>query len=73
MSAPVLDVRDLCLRRGTREVLQGVQLSVAQGEIVALMGLSGAGKSTVLRCVAALEPFSRGAISVGGATLEAGP
>ena len=73
MSAPVLDVRDLCLRRGTREVLQGVQLSVAQGEIVALMGLSGAGKSTVLRCVAALEPFSRGAISVAGATLEAGP
>ena len=70
VSAPVLDVRNLCLRRGTREVLRGVQLSVRQGEIVALMGLSGAGKSTVLRCVAALEPFSRGAISVGGATLE---
>ena len=73
MSAPVLDVRDLCLRRGTREVLRGVQLSVAKGEIVALMGLSGAGKSTVLRCVAALEPFSRGVITVGGATLAAGP
>ena len=72
MSAPVLDVRDLCLRRGTREVLRGVQLSVSQGEIVALMGLSGAGKSTVLRCIAALEPFSRGAITVGGATLDAG-
>jgi ABC-type polar amino acid transport system ATPase subunit len=73
MSAPVLDVRDLCLRRGARDVLRGVQLSVRQGEIVALMGLSGAGKSTVLRCIAALEPFNRGAITVAGATLEAGP
>jgi polar amino acid transport system ATP-binding protein len=72
MSASMLDVRDLCLRRGTREVLRGVQLTVTQGEIVALMGLSGAGKSTVLRCIAALEPFSRGAITVGGATLDGG-
>jgi ABC-type polar amino acid transport system ATPase subunit len=71
MSTPMLDVRDLCLRRGTREVLRGVQLSVAQGEIVALMGLSGAGKSTVLRCIAALEPFSGGAITVGGVTFDA--
>ena len=72
MSAPVVDIRDLCLRRGTREVLRGVQLSVSQGEIVALMGLSGAGKSTVLRCIAALEPFSRGTVAVGGATLDGG-
>lgn len=72
MSAPVVDIRDLCLRRGAREVLRGVQLSVSQGEIVALMGLSGAGKSTVLRCIAALEPFSRGTVAVGGATLDGG-
>jgi ABC-type polar amino acid transport system ATPase subunit len=68
----VLDVRDVCLRRGSREILRGVRLSVNHGEIVALMGLSGAGKSTVLRCVAALEPFDLGSISVADATLTSG-
>lgn len=72
MSVDVLNVRGLCLRRGARDVLRGVDLSVAAGEIVALMGLSGAGKSTVLRCIAALEPFNAGSISVAGATLTPG-
>ena len=70
---PLLGVDDLCLRRGAREVLCGVMLQVRQGELVALMGLSGAGKSTVLRAVAALEPFDRGAITVGDARLVPGP
>jgi polar amino acid transport system ATP-binding protein len=73
MTTSVLDVRDLCLFRGARQVLCGVELSVGRGEIVALMGLSGSGKTTVLRCIAALEPFSRGTIALGGATLQAGP
>jgi ABC-type polar amino acid transport system ATPase subunit len=53
-------------------VLKGVDLDVAAGEIVALMGLSGAGKTTVLRAVAALEPISAGSISMEDATLRAG-
>ena len=60
---PLLGIDDLCLRRGPREVLCGVMLQVRPGELVALMGLSGAGKSTVLRAVAALEPFDSGAPS----------
>ncbi len=53
---PVLSIHDLHLRRGAREILRGVALDVSRGEVVALMGLSGAGKTTVLRVVAGLEP-----------------
>jgi ABC-type polar amino acid transport system ATPase subunit len=50
-----------------------MSLDVGAGEIVALMGTSGMGKSTVLRAIAALQPFSGGTISVGDFTLRAGP
>jgi ABC-type polar amino acid transport system ATPase subunit len=68
----VLQVRDLRLSRGTREILTGVDLEADQGEVVALMGLSGAGKSTVLRAIAGLEPFEAGVIHVDGISLAAG-
>jgi ABC-type polar amino acid transport system ATPase subunit len=73
MSAPVLSIRGLRLARGTVEVLRGVELSLARGELVALMGLSGGGKTTVLRAVTALEPFQAGAIEVDGVNLVPGP
>jgi len=63
----------LCVARGGKEILRGVELSVAPGEICALMGASGAGKSTVLRSVAALQPFSGGTIDVDGFVLHPGP
>ena len=63
----------LCVARGDREILRGVELGVAPGEICALMGASGAGKSTVLRSVAALQPFSGGTIDVDGFVLHPGP
>lgn len=68
----VLNIEGLRLNRGAREVLRGVSLSVEQGELVALMGLSGGGKTTVLRAITALEPFDAGAINVGGVALQAG-
>ncbi len=68
----VLKVEGLRLNRGTREILRGVNLEVAQGDLVALMGLSGGGKTTVLRAVLALEPFDQGTIDVGGTLLTAG-
>ncbi len=68
-----LTVRGLHAARGSKPVLRGVDLDVAPGEIVALMGVSGAGKSTVLRVVAALEPFTAGTVEVGGFALHPGP
>jgi ABC-type polar amino acid transport system ATPase subunit len=69
----VLEIRGLRLRRGAREILRGIDLTVARGEFVALMGLSGGGKTTILRSVAALEPFNAGRIEVDGVVLDPGP
>jgi ABC-type polar amino acid transport system ATPase subunit len=69
----IVQVSDLRLDRGTRQVLRGVNLRVGRGELVALMGLSGGGKTTVLRSVAALEPFNGGSIDVDGVVLQPGP
>lgn len=73
MSTPVVRIRDLCLRRGVRTVLDGVSLDVARGEVVALMGASGSGKTTILRVVAGLEPFERGTVDIDGVALPDGP
>jgi polar amino acid transport system ATP-binding protein len=72
MNAPVLSLSDVHLRRGARQILMGVSIDVGRGELVALMGPSGSGKTTVLRAIAALEPFHRGRIVVNGVTLEGG-
>jgi ABC-type polar amino acid transport system ATPase subunit len=72
MSAPVLESSGLVLRRGAREVLRGVDLRVGRGEFVALMGLSGGGKTTFLRAVAGLEAFDAGDLTVDGVILPAG-
>jgi ABC-type polar amino acid transport system ATPase subunit len=68
-----LAMRALCVARGTTPILRAVDLEVAPGEVCALMGTSGAGKSTVLRTVAALQPFSAGALRVGDVSLAPGP
>jgi polar amino acid transport system ATP-binding protein len=67
----VLRVETLRLNRGAREILRGVTLDVARGELVALMGLSGGGKTTVLRAITALERFDGGTIDVDGVVLRA--
>ncbi len=70
-SAPIR-VRALQAMRGGVLVLRGVDLDVAPGEVCAVMGVSGAGKTTVLRVVAALQPFDAGVVEVGGVTLSSG-
>ncbi|MEZ5293370.1 MAG: ATP-binding cassette domain-containing protein [Vicinamibacterales bacterium] len=66
----VLAVRGLELLRGSRRILQGVDLTVGTGELVALMGLSGSGKTTILRAIAGLERFGGGSIDVDGLVLD---
>jgi polar amino acid transport system ATP-binding protein len=72
MTQPTLLVRGLGLSRGTIPVLRGVDLTVSAGELVALMGLSGGGKTTILRAIVGLEAFDAGAIDVGGVSLAPG-
>ena len=69
----VLAVRDLEVRRGARPVVRGVSMDVARGEIVAVMGASGAGKTSVLRAVAGLDPIAAGSVAIDGLQLSAGP
>jgi ABC-type polar amino acid transport system ATPase subunit len=68
-----LTIRSLQVERAGRSVLRGLDLDVAPGEVCALMGVSGAGKSTALRAAAALQPFSAGSIQVGDFVLRPGP
>ena len=72
MSA-LLGIAGLSVRYDSRDVLRALTLEVARGEIVALMGPSGVGKTTALRAVAALQPFDAGRIVVDGFALEPGP
>lgn len=66
-----IEVNNLTKRYGGRPVLTGVNLSVAAGETVALIGPSGGGKSTLLRCLNGLNSFDGGSIHVGPHLLTA--
>ncbi|MSP47922.1 MAG: amino acid ABC transporter ATP-binding protein [Alphaproteobacteria bacterium] len=62
----VLSARDIHKRFGDVEVLKGIDLDVGKGEVVALIGASGSGKTTFLRCVNMLEEYQAGIIRIGG-------
>lgn len=69
MSTPVLpaiEVKNLVAHYGTREILHGINMSVAQGEIMVLMGGSGSGKSTLLRHLLGLNRATSGSIKLLG-------
>ena len=68
----MISVRSLCKRHGDREVLVGVTAAVAPGETIAIVGPSGGGKSTLLRCLNYLERFDAGAVEIAGVTLRPG-
>jgi ABC-type polar amino acid transport system ATPase subunit len=60
----VLQIKGVSLRRGSRQILNRVGFSVPRGGMLALMGPSGSGKTTILRVIAALEPFDEGSIAI---------
>ena len=68
----MLQVRELRKVYGELEVLRGVSLDVAAGETVALVGPSGGGKSTLVRCLVGFEGFEAGTIEVAGHRLVGG-
>jgi polar amino acid transport system permease protein len=64
-----VEVTDLRKKYGTQTVLDGVNLTVRVGEVIALLGPSGSGKSTLLRCINHLENWNSGMVRVGGRRL----
>jgi branched-chain amino acid transport system ATP-binding protein len=66
----MLAVRDLHAYYGRAHILQGVSLEANAGEVVALLGRNGAGKSTALKAIMGLVPPSRGEVSFAGRRIE---
>ena len=65
----IVEITALRKSFGANEVLKGIDLKVARGEVIAIIGKSGSGKSTLLRCINGLEEFQDGALSVDGKKL----
>jgi polar amino acid transport system ATP-binding protein len=65
-AAPLLRLEEVHKRYGEVEVLRGVDLDVAEGDVVCLIGASGCGKSTLLKCSNLIEPIQGGRILLDG-------
>jgi ABC-type polar amino acid transport system ATPase subunit len=72
-AAPIVSLRGVCKVFGENEVLKGIDLDIAKGEVVVVFGRSGSGKSTLLRCINFLEEPTSGSVEVDGIRYEAGP
>ncbi|HEX6936475.1 MAG TPA: amino acid ABC transporter ATP-binding protein [Actinomycetes bacterium] len=66
ITTPVLEADGLVKRFGPHTVLSGIDLAVAEHEVVVLIGASGSGKSTLLRCVSLLEELDDGTVLLDG-------
>jgi ABC-type multidrug transport system fused ATPase/permease subunit len=66
-----IEVRELCVRRGERVVLNDVSFDAPRGRVLALVGASGAGKSTLLRCLNRLAEPESGTIGLDGEDIRA--
>ena len=69
----MLTVEGLRSRYGRIEVLHGIDLDVASGEIVTVVGANGAGKTTLLKCLSGIQPVSAGSIVFRGEALTTVP
>jgi energy-coupling factor transport system ATP-binding protein len=66
LGSPVISVRGLTLRRGRRVVLHDIDLDIAPGEFVAVVGANGAGKTSLIQALAGVVPPPRGTVHVDG-------
>ena len=72
MADTLLKVENLVKEYDGQRILDGIDLTLAQGEVVVVVGPSGCGKSTLLRCINALEPVQDGSISLHGKDIRKG-
>jgi polar amino acid transport system ATP-binding protein len=68
----MIEIRGLCKSFGATPVLKGIDLCMAAGSTIAVIGESGSGKSTLVRCINYLEPIDGGSIRVGRTTILPG-
>ena len=64
--APIIRIRDLVFRRGRKTILDGISMDIHRGSIVAFMGPSGAGKTTILRLISGQLRPDEGTVEVNG-------
>jgi len=69
----MLKVEGLKSRYGRIEVLHGIDLTVAEGEVVTLVGANGAGKTTFLRCLSGVQPVTAGRVTLDGQDITKAP
>ncbi|MEO8599478.1 MAG: ATP-binding cassette domain-containing protein, partial [bacterium] len=66
IATTIIELQNICMRFGSNVILENLNLSVAQGEIVSLVGGSGSGKTTVLRQILGLQRPTSGSVRVFG-------
>ena len=69
----MLEVKDLAVNYGTAQALKGVSLTVGEGEVVALIGANGAGKTTMLRTISGLKSVRSGQVTFQGQRIDGVP
>ena len=67
-----IEVKDLVTHYGHRKILDGINLTVSEGEIMIIMGGSGSGKSTLLHLIGGLDKPSSGKVTIDGSDEPAG-
>ena len=73
MTAPLLELKRLQVAYGGIQAVKGIDLSVAQGELVCLIGANGAGKTTTLKGITGLQPVKSGTIHYAGEDITGRP
>ena len=69
-ATPALTVDKMHKRFGQLEVLKGISLTANDGDVISILGSSGSGKSTFLRCINLLETPDEGVVTVAGETIK---
>ena len=60
----MLTIQNLSKRFGKKQVLNDISFNAKKGEVTALIGVNGIGKTTIMNCIAGLLPFDKGKISI---------
>lgn len=65
-NGPAVEISGLCVRRGTTQVFDGIDLTIPRGEITGLLGPSGCGKTTLMRAIVGVQQIASGTVTVLG-------